>query len=124
MPQKQRRRVKPRSIKVLARKITVNIVFLTPLEPAMRFPLSLYREQLVDYKSALALTCYRANLLGGWRVSSIPLRATLRQAMTIIHAETSEAACITEHSYASGRHLLQEVVAGGNIEKYTLGSMH
>lgn len=90
----------------------------------MRFPLSLYRGQLVDYLSALALTCYRANWLWGWRVSSIPLRATLRQAMTIIvHEETSEAACIIEHSNNTGRPLRQGVVVRGDIENYTLGIM-
>ena len=89
----------------------------------MRFPLSLYRRQLVDYLSALALTCYRANWLGGWRVSSIPLRATLRQAMTIIHEETSEAACIIEHSTTLADLYCREWSTRGDIEKYTLGSM-
>ena len=58
-----------------------------------------------------------------WTISSIPLQATLRQAMDIMQEETSEAACIIEYSHNTGRPLLYGVITRANIEKYTLGSM-
>ena len=58
-----------------------------------------------------------------WTISSIPLQATLRQAMDIMQEETSEAACIIEYSHNTGKPLLHGVITRGDIEKYTLGSM-
>ena len=78
---------------------------------------------LKDAKFEDGLTDLTNASLRRWTISSIPLQATLRQAMDIMQEETSEAVCIIEYSHNTGRPILHGVITRGDIEKYTLGSM-
>jgi H+/Cl- antiporter ClcA len=58
-----------------------------------------------------------------WSVSGLPVQATLRQAMDIMHTRTTEAVCVYERSPNSGRQILQGVLTLESIEQYTLASV-
>jgi len=74
------------------------------------------RSALEDHESAdLAEATIRR-----WSIASVPLQASLRQAMDTIRANTAEAVCVYEPSRATGKRILHGVVTREGIEKFTL----
>jgi H+/Cl- antiporter ClcA len=58
-----------------------------------------------------------------WTLASVPMQASLRQAMDSISKQTVEAACIYERSPSSGKPILHGVVTRESIEKFTLAKL-
>ncbi|KZX58437.1 chloride channel protein [Halioglobus sp. HI00S01] len=58
-----------------------------------------------------------------WTTSSVPVQASLRQALDSINANTAEIACVYERSRTSGKRILHGVVTRETIEKFTLGRL-
>jgi len=56
-------------------------------------------------------------------ISTLPIQATLRQAMDTMHTQTTEAVCICERSPNTGTQILHGVLTREGIEKFTLGSV-
>ncbi len=52
--------------------------------------------------------------------ASVPMQASLRQALDAMRKETREAVCVYEHSARTGKPLLQGVVTRESIEKFSL----
>jgi len=58
-----------------------------------------------------------------WTFTSVPVQATLRQAMDAMRQQTTEAVCVYERSASTGKQILHGVVTRESIEKFTLASV-
>ena len=57
-----------------------------------------------------------------WTISTVPVQATLRQALDSMRSNTAEAACIYARN-ASGKPVLQGIVTRETIEKFSLSGL-
>jgi len=57
-----------------------------------------------------------------WTIDSIPARATLRQAMDIMRAQTVEAVCVYRR-VSAGNRVLQGIVTQSDIESFSLSRL-
>jgi H+/Cl- antiporter ClcA len=55
--------------------------------------------------------------------STVPIQATLRQAVDTMRTQTTEAVCVYERSPNTGKQILHGVLTLEDVEKFTLGSM-
>jgi chloride channel protein, CIC family len=58
-----------------------------------------------------------------WTIATVPVQATLRQAMDIIRQRTVEAVCVCERSRATGKQILHGVITREGIEKFSLARL-
>jgi CIC family chloride channel protein len=58
-----------------------------------------------------------------WTIASVPVQATLRQAVDAMRAQTTEAVCVYERSPNTGKQILHGVVTRESIEKFSLASV-
>lgn len=58
-----------------------------------------------------------------WTTASVPVQASLRQALDSITADTAEMACVYERSRSSGKLILHGIVTRESIERFTLGRL-
>lgn len=83
--------------------------------------------ELLDWLSSMPLEERDVDLtesgIRRWTIASVPIQATLHQALDTLRAQTSEALCVYERSRGSGRRILQGVITREAIERYTLSSL-
>ncbi|MFT4519598.1 MAG: CIC family chloride channel protein [Halioglobus sp.] len=84
--------------------------------------------ELLDWLTEQDLTAAPVDLteaaIRRWTFASVPMQATLHQAMDTMRNQTVEAVCVYERSANSGKQILHGVVTRQSIEKFTLGSVN
>ena len=58
-----------------------------------------------------------------WTIASVPVQATLRQALDAMRVQTTEAVCVYERSPSTGKQILHGVVTRESVEKFSLASV-